>query len=121
MLSEDERIAAVDRIVAPAVQPIRGADPLVQADKALRRADQLPARPDLSKLAVGVVADTLTKLLNGKIKIANASQARQILDACYGIVRLEAGEATSITQMSNAELMASIRQFRDKADRDKAG
>lgn len=112
--SEDERIAEVERIVTP----IRGIAQGHDADRALRRADELPARPQLSTLATATVADTLVKILNGKIKVQNAAQAKQLIEVCYGIVRLEAGEATSITQMNTAEIMESIRTLRDKARRD---
>ena len=117
-LSEDERIAQADSIVRPAVRPIRGIEPSVESDKAMRRADQLPARPELSKLAVGVVADVLIKVLNGRIKVQNAAQAKGLVETCYGIVRLEAGEATTITQMNQGEILESIKMLRDKATRE---
>jgi hypothetical protein len=112
--SDEERIAEIDRIVSP----IRGVGSGHDADKALRRADELPARPQLTILATATVADVLVKILNGKIKVQNASQAKQLIEVCYGIVRLEAGEATSITQMNTAEIMESIKNLRDKARRD---
>jgi hypothetical protein len=113
-LSEDERIAEIDRVITP----IRGIAQSHDADRALRRASELPARPQLTTLATATVADVLIQILNKRIKIQNASQAKALIEVCYGIVRLEAGEATSITQMNTAEIMESIRQLRDKARRD---
>src|SRR5215471_12658077 len=101
MQSEEERIAEADDVV----RPIRGVAQGHDADRALRRADELPARPELSKLAVATISDTLVKVLNGKIKVQGANQAKQLIEVCYGIVRLEAGEATSITQMNSAEIL----------------
>lgn len=114
MSTVDDQLAELERIVTP----IRGIASGHDADKALRRAAELPARPQLSPLATAVVADVLVKLLNNKIKVATASQAKGLIEVCYGIVRLEAGEATSITQMNTTEIMESIRTLRDKARRD---
>jgi hypothetical protein len=96
----------------PAEKPVRSS---AAVRKAVRKARQLPGRDGLSDLAAAVVADTLVKVLNGDIVIGNATQARHIVDVAYGVVRLEAGEATSITQMNQGEIMDAIRQLRDKA------
>lgn len=114
MGSEAETLAAVEAVV----EPIRRATEPDEVKTARQRASELPARPEMSTLAVAVVQDTLVKLLTGKIPVRKPVEAKQVIETCFGIVRLEAGEATSITQMNGGEIMENIKALRQKLQRD---
>lgn len=114
MATEAETLAAAEAVVAP----IRGAVTPEDVGRAQSRAKELPARPEMSTLAVAVVQDTLVKLLNGAIPVRKAVEAKQVIETCFAIVRLEAGEATSITQMNGGEVMQNIRALREKLQRE---
>lgn len=116
MGSEDETLAAAEAVITP----IRRASEPDEVVRAKQRADELPARPEMSALAVAVVQDTLVKLLNGTIPVRKAVEAKQVAEMCYAIVRLEAGQPTSINGISDgtAEIMASVKALRDKIQRE---
>lgn len=114
MATEEETLAAASEVV----RPFRGVNEDSAATAAKERADALPARPELSKLAVGVVADVLVKLLNNQIPVKKAVEAKQVVETCYAIIRLEAGEATSIGHLTYEEILADVSSLRDKTRRD---
>lgn len=115
MGSEEETLAAAEAVITP----IRQAAEPDEVVRAKERANELPARPEMSALAVAVVNDTLVKLLNGKIPVRKAVEAKQVAEMCYAIVRLEAGEATSINgNTATTEILDNIKSLRDKLQRE---